>query len=222
MELAQVAFSILPWPYRLSILHRISGILLFLCLPLVISPRRRGQRKRTCGPSRPSPRHAGNPIVKLDAPGPDLGFACTTSVPASTLPAAWTCTRLGIDKLSAKERWCGVRCQPGAAPVFAQTVPECCKWPPLKLPRTAPRSSAPGSRAWISSSAQHRRHHGPCALVLLVGILLMPASQPRTLDRAVRLPSGFFRSARSWRPSPSCVGLACAQLACATSGWTTW
>ena len=37
--LAQVAFSYrLPLAGKLSILHRISGILLFLCLPLVIVP----------------------------------------------------------------------------------------------------------------------------------------------------------------------------------------
>ena len=37
--LAQVAFSYrLPLAGKLSILHRVSGVLLFLCLPLVILP----------------------------------------------------------------------------------------------------------------------------------------------------------------------------------------
>lgn len=98
--LAQVAFSYrLPLAGKLSILHRISGILLFLCLPLVILP--------LFAASVASPQtfaavaaYAGNPIVKLVLLGLIWGYLHHFCAGIRYLLLD---LHLGIDKLSAKK-----------------------------------------------------------------------------------------------------------------------
>ena len=82
----------MPLAGKLSILHRISGALLFLCLPLVIVP--------LFAASVTSPesyaqvaQYAANPLVKLVAAGPDLGLSA--SLLRHPLPGAGPAYRSG-------------------------------------------------------------------------------------------------------------------------------